>query len=212
MKIPNDLLNSVRQCLTEPTFDIQENFSLEKSKLHYEKRVKQWDNWNYKQNPAAKLTKEAFPYANLKEMSKVAEEAHSLCVNLNDMSFVKGIDWGTYGQNIVVFWYRLKTYGEWLHDWLKDAIIMAHDCPEDWARMIIERELWEWHYTNTQVHMFAEWKIDKEMLGRLGHYETYQPIEKKDIEKDIEKCIELLSGKDEKCEEEKETTVLTFKM
>ena len=44
MKTPDALLNSVRQCLAEPVFDIQKNFSLEKSKLHYEKRVKQWDN------------------------------------------------------------------------------------------------------------------------------------------------------------------------
>lgn len=44
MKKTNDLLNSVRQCLAEPSLSIKENFSLEKSKLHYEKRVKQWDN------------------------------------------------------------------------------------------------------------------------------------------------------------------------
>lgn len=207
MKTPDTLLNSVRQCLAEPVFDIQKNFSLEKSKLHYEKRVKQWDNWNYKQNPAAKLTKEAFPYANLKEMSKVAEEAHSLCVNLKDMSFVKGVDWGTYGQNIVVSWYRLKTFEEWLHDGLKDALIMACDCPEDGARMILESELWKGNYTNTMVHMFAEWKIDKEILKRLWQYEKYIPIEGLDIEKAIDRCKELLSS-----EEEKDVTVLTFKM
>jgi hypothetical protein len=44
MRKANDLLNSVRQCLAEPVFDIQENFSLEKSKFHYEKWVNQWDN------------------------------------------------------------------------------------------------------------------------------------------------------------------------
>lgn len=205
MKIPNDLLNSVRQCLAEPVLSIKQNFSLEKSKLHYEKRVKQWDNWNYKQNPAAKLCKETFSYANLKELSKVSEQANNLFINLTDLSFVKGIDWYTHGQNIVVIWYRLKTFDEWLHDWLYEALVMARDCPEDWARMIIERELGEWHYTNTQVHMFAEWKIDEETLKRLWHYETYRPVEWLDIEKAIDRCKELL-------EEEKEITVLTFKI
>lgn len=212
MKIPNDLLNSVRQCLTEPTFDIQENFSLEKSKLHYQKRVKQWDNWNYKQNLAVKKEEVSFDFGNLLELEWNAWQARNLYNNLKKEEFNKWVDWYIYGQNIVVMWYRLKTFDEWLHDWIKDALIMAHDCPEDWARMIIERELWEWHYTNTQVHMFAEWKIDKEMLERLWHYETYQSIDKEDIEKEIEKCVELLSEKDEKCEEGKETTVLTFKI
>lgn len=202
---PEDLLNSVCQCLAEPTFSIQKNFSIEESKKYYEKWKKQWDNGDYKQNLAVKREEVSFDFGSLSELWLMSTQAHNLYTNLKKEDFNKWVDWYIYGQNIVVSWYRLKSFDEWLHDWLKDALIMACDCPEDWARMIIERELGERHYTNAMIHMFAEWKIDKETLKRLWTYEKYSRIEWLDIEKAIEKCEELLDG-------EEETTVLTFKI
>lgn len=43
MKNPNNLLEDVKKCMTDPIYDIIQNFSLEKSKEWYEKRKKQWD-------------------------------------------------------------------------------------------------------------------------------------------------------------------------
>ena len=206
---PEDLLNSVRQCLAEPTFSIQKNFSIEDSKKHYEKWKKQWDNGDYKQNLAVKREEVSFDFSSLSELWLMTTQAHNLYTNLKKEDFNKWVDWYIYGQNIVVIWYRLKTFDEWLHDWLRDALTMASKCPEDWARMILERELWEWHYANSMVHMFAEWKIDKETLKRLWTYEKYIPVEWLDIETAIEKCKELLG---EWKEEKEDVTVLTFKI
>lgn len=212
MKTTNSLLNSVRQCLAEPVYDVQKNFSLEKSKGWYEKRKKQWDSWGYKQNPAVKKEEVSFDFGSLSELWLMTTQAHNLYVNLKKEDFNKWVDWCIYWQNIVVSWYRLKSFDEWLHDWLKDAIIMACDCPEDWARMIIERELWEGRYTNTAIHMYAEWKIDEETLKRLWQYEPYHYVEWLDIEEAIEKCIDLLWNDAKESDGEKNVTVLTFKL
>lgn len=44
MKVKSDLLKKCQECMVNPIADILENFSLEKSKFHYEKYAKQWDN------------------------------------------------------------------------------------------------------------------------------------------------------------------------
>lgn len=196
MQIPNTLLNSIRQCLAEPTCSIGENFSFVTSLVYYNKWVEQWNNWNYKQNPAVKKEEVSFDFGSLTELSWNAIQAHNMYVNLKKEDFNKWVDWYIYGQNIVVMWYRLKTFEEWLHDGLKDALIMASKYPEDWARMILERELWKGNYTNTMIHMFAEWKLDEETLKRLGQYEKYQSIEWVDIEKAIDFCIDPHNRKD----------------
>lgn len=204
MKTPSKLLNTVRQCLAEPTCSIRENFSFTKSLIHYNKWVKQWESWNRKQNRAVKKEEYSFEFTSLAELWLLSVQAHNMYTNLKKEDFNKWVDWYMCWQNIVIVWYRLKTFEEWLHDGLKDALIMARDCPEDWARKIIERELGEWNYTNTMIHMFAEWKLDEETLKRLGQYEKYQFIEWIDIEKAIDYCIDPKNRKD--------VEVLTLKM
>lgn len=211
MKNPNNLLEDVKKCMTDPVSDILLNFSIEKSRKGYEDRKKQWESGSFRDNPAVKKEEVSFDFGSLSELWLMAVQAHNLYTNLKKEDFNKWVDWYMYGQNIVVSWYRLKTFDEWLHDWLKDALIMAIECPEDWARMVIEKELGEGKYTNTAIHMYIEWKINDETLKRLWQYEKYQHMEDRDIEKDIEEAKKALLWMEE--DNKKDTvTVLTLKM
>lgn len=211
MKNPNNLLEDVKKCMTDPVSDLLLNFSLEKSKEWYEKREKQWDSWSYRQNPAAKKEEVSFDFTDLFELEWNAWQARNLYNNLKKEDFNKWVDWYIYWQNIVVSWYRLKTFDEWLHDWIKEALTMAYNSPEDWARMIIERQLWDGKYTNTAIHMYVEWKIDNETLKRLWQYEKYQYIDGRNVEKDIEEAKKALLWMEED-NKKGDVTVLTFKM
>lgn len=211
MKNPNNLLEDVKKCMTDPVSDILLNFSLEKSRKGYEDRKKQWECGSFRDNPAVKNEEVSFDFGSLSELWLVSVQAHNLYTNLKKENFNKWVDWHMRGQNIVVSWYRLKSFDEWLHDWLKDALVMAIDCPEDWARMVIERELGEGKYTNAAIHMYVEWKIDNETLKRLWQYERYQHIEDRDIEKDIEEAKKALLWMEEDNKKDA-VTVLTLKM
>lgn len=211
MKNPNNLLEDVKKCMTDPISDILLNFSLEKSRKGYEDRKKQWESGSFRNNPAVEKEEVSFEFISLLELEANANQARNLYNNLKKEDFNKWVDWYMRGQNIVVSWYRLKTFDEWLHDWLKDALVMAIDCPEDWARMVIEKELGEGKYTNTAIHMYIEWKIDNETLKRLWQYEKYQHMEDRDVEKDIEEAKKALLWMEE--DNKRDTvTVLTLKM
>lgn len=211
MKNPNNLLEDVKKCMVDPVSDLLLNFSLEKSKERYEKREKQWESWSFRQNPAVKKEEVSFDFGSLSELWLMTTQAHNLYVNLKKEEFNKWVDRYIYGQNIVVSWYRLKSFDEWLHDWIKEALTMAYSSPEDGARKVIEKELGEWIYTNTAVHMFAEWKIDNEALKRLWQYERYQHIDDRDVEKDIEEVRKALLWIEE--DNKKDTVaVLTLKV
>ena len=211
MKNPNNLLEDVKKCMTDPISDLLLNFSLEKSKEWYEKRKKQWESGGITNNPAAKKEEVSFDFGSLSELWLVAAQAHNLYINLKKEDFNKWVGRYMYGQNIVVSWYRLKTFDEWLHDWIKEALTMAYNTPEDGVRKVLERELGEWTYTNTAIHMYVEWKIDNETLKRLWQYEKYQHIDDRDVEKDIEEVKKALLWMEE--DNKKSTvTVLTFKM
>lgn len=211
MKNPNNLLEDVKKCMTDPVSDILLNFSIEKSRKGYEDRKKQWERGNFRDNPAVKNEEVRFEFTSLFELEWNAVQARNLYNNLKKESFNKWVDWYMRGQNIVVSWYRLKTFDEWLHDWLKDALVMAIDCPEDWARMVVEKGLGEGKYTNTAIHMYVEWKIDNETLKRLWQYERYQHIEDRDVEKDIEEAKKALLWMEEDNKKDA-VTVLTLKM
>lgn len=203
----SNLLEDIQKCMTDPVYDICKNFSLEKSKEWYEKRVKQWESGSFRQNPAVKKEEISFDFTDLFELEWNAWQARNLYNNLKKETFNKWVDWYIYWQNIVVSWYRLKTFDEWLHDWLKDALFMAYQTPEDGARKIIERELWDWMYSNGAVHLFIEWIITEDILKRLGQYEKYQEIKWRDIEEDIEQAKKALEDM-----EENNVTVLKLKI
>lgn len=211
MKNPNNLLEDVKKCMTDPISDLLLNFSLEKSREWYEKRKKQRDSWGYRQNPAVKREEVSFDFGSLFELEWNAWQARNLYNNLKKEDFNKWVDWYIYWQNIVVSWYRLKTFDEWLHDWIKEALILAYQFPEDGTRKVLERELGDGRYTNTAIHMYVEWKIDNETLKRLWQYEEYQHIDDRDIEKDIEEVRRALLWMEED-NKKSNVEVLTFKM
>lgn len=193
----DNLLEDVQKCLTDPVYSVAHNFSLVKSREYYAKWEKAWNSWNYKQNPAVKLEEVSFDFSSLSELWLMATQAHNMYVNLKREDFNKWVDWYIYWQNIVVSWYRLKTFDEWLHDWLKDALYNASQTPEDWVRILLERELGKWVYTNTAIHLYTEEKIDKETLKRLWTYERYMLLEERDIEEDIEQVKKALEDMEE---------------
>lgn len=211
MKNPNNLLEDVKKCMTDPISDLLLNFSLEKSREWYEKRKKQWDSWGYRQNPVSKKEEFSFDFGSLLELEWNASLARNLYNNLKKEDFNKWVDWYIYWQNIVVSWYRLKTFDEWLHDWIKEALILAYQFPEDGTRKVLERELGGGRYTNTAIHMYVEWKIDNETLKRLWQYEEYQHINDRDIEKDIEEVRRALLWMEED-NKKSNVEVLTFKI
>lgn len=211
MKNPNNLLEDVKKCMTDPISDLLLNFSLEKSREWYEKRKKQWDSWGYRQNPAVKKEEISFDFGDLFELEWNAWQARNLYNNLKKEDFNKWVDWYIYWQNIVVSWYRLKTFDEWLHDWIKEALILAYQFPEDGSRKVLERELGDGRYTNTAIHMYVEWKIDDKILKRLWQYEGYQHIDDRDIEKDIEEVRKALLWMEED-NKKSNVEVLTFKI
>lgn len=206
----NNLLEDIQKCMVDPIYDICKNFSLEKSREFYDKWAKQWNAGDYKQNPADKHEEVSFPFASLDDLSLKSIEAQNTYVNLKRESFIKGCDWYIYWQNIIVSWHRLKTFEEWLHDGLKDALTIHYKSPEDGIRKMVVREFW-WYVSNTDIHLFVEWKIDEETLKRLAHYENPQSIEDRDIEKDIEEAIKALKDMEEN-NKPSNVEILTLKM
>lgn len=206
----NNLREDMQKCMVDPIYDICKNFSLEKSKIHYEKWAVQWAMNDYQQNPADKLEEVSFAFANLNDLSLRSIEAQNLYINMKRQDYIKGCEWHLYWQNVVVSWHRLKTFDEWLHDWLKDALEQHNKCPEDWIRKMYAKDF-GWYLSNVDIHLFVEWKIDEEVLKRLSTYEAPQAIEDRDIEKDIEEAKKALEDIEE-CNKKKDVTVLTLKV
>ena len=184
MKNPNNLLEDVKKCMTDPISDILLNFSIEKSRKGYDERVKQWESWSFRQNPAVEKEEVSFDFGSLSELWLVTTQAHNLYVNLKREDFNKWVDWCIYGQNIVVSWYRLKSFDEWLHDWLKDALVMAIDCPEDWARMVVEKGLGEGKYTKKFCNLSCSASFNNK--SRKISDETKQKIQLSLLQKNSE--------------------------
>lgn len=204
-----NLLEDVQKSMTDPVYDICKNFSLEKSKTYYAQWADQWAAGNYLQNPAVKKEEVSFPFTDLHEAANQCCQANNMYLNLKQQDFNRWVDWYVYWQNIVVSWYRLKTFNEWLHNGLKDALVMHCNTPEDGVRKILYKELWDGMYSNGAIHMFAEGIITEDILKRLGQYEKYQSIKDRDIEKDIEEAKKALEDMEEN---NKGVTVLKLKI
>lgn len=208
-KVKSDLLKKCQECMANPIADILENFSLEKSKFHYEKWAKQREMGDRYQNPADKHEEVSFAFASLDDLAVKSIEAHNLYTNIKAKEFFKGADWYMYWHNIVVSWHRLKSFDEWLHDWLKDALTQHYKDPENGIRKMLDKERWGWLYWNVDIHLWLEWKIDDEAMQRMGRYEPCQSIEGRDLEKDIEEAVKALKSGEKK---EWDVTVLTLKV
>lgn len=203
-KMTENLLEDVQKCMADPVSNVIQNFSLDKSEEHYNKWVVQWSMWDYKFNPAAKKEEEYVYYDSLLDLPAKASEAHNLCVNLRMKEFNKGVERHICDKYIVIMRYRLKTFNEWLHDWLSHALSHAYMEPEHGARMILARELWEGVYTNTMIHCFCDGQINAETLKRLWHYEKCNGIVKRVMEEDIEQAMKALEDIEESNEEGEE--------
>lgn len=219
-----NLLEDVQKCMVDPVSNILQNFSLEKSEEYYNNWVFKWGCGDFRWNPAVKLEEERIEYDGLVDLPTKSAEAHNLCINLKSKEYNKGVEWHVDDQFILVVWYRLKTFDEWLHDGLAVALTQAYNCPEEGAKMIIERELWKWVYRDVYVHLFVEWKIDADTLKRLWQNESWRPVCKwRNLETDIEACMTALydmeennseTGQKSPEEEDKKsgTTVFKFKI
>lgn len=68
MENPNNLLEDVKKCMTDPVSDVLLNFSLEKSRKGYEDRKKQWECGGFRDNPAVKNEEVSFDFGSLSEL------------------------------------------------------------------------------------------------------------------------------------------------
>lgn len=212
MKVVEDnLLEDIQKCMTDPVSDVLQNFSLEKSRKFYKKHVEEWNADLYEANPVALHSVETFAFETLEEMGQQSKQAETMVYNLQGLAFVKWVKWEIRWKNIVVSWYRLKTFDEWLEFWLMDALELARSMPEDWARQILERKLGDWTYTNTAIHMYIEWVLTKKQLERLSKYEWYRSIEEWDLSEEVQKAKDALEDMEEE-NSKKDVTVLTLKM
>lgn len=203
MRKENETLELCQKIMVDPIADIKQNFSLEKSKFHYDKWAKQREMGDRYQNPADKHEEVAIDFGGLDDLAIKSIEAHNLYINIKAKEFFKGVDWYLRWHSIVVSWHRLKTFDEWLHDWLKDAITQHYKDPERSVQKILREKFNGWFYSNTDIHLWLEWKVDDEVLERLGKYEQCQSIEDRDLEKDIDDAKKALL--------ESGITVLTLK-
>lgn len=204
MRKKNETLELCQKIMVDPIVDIKQNFSLEKSKFHYEKWAKQREMGDRHNNPADKHEEVVMDFGGLDELAVKSIEAHNLYTNIKAKEFFKGADWHLRWHSIVVSWHRLKTFDEWLHDWLKDAITQHYKDPERSVQKILREKFDGWFYSNTDMHLWLEWKIDDEILERLGRYENERTINDRDLEKDIDDAKKALL--------ESGITVLTLKV
>lgn len=211
MRKTNETLELCQKIMVDPIVDILENFSLEKSREYYEKWSKQWNMGDRFQNPADMHEEVSFPFDSLSALWLMSIEAHNLYTNVKSKEFFKWADWYMYWQNIVVSWHRLKTFDEWLHDGLKDAITQHYKEPEKSIQKVLREKLGSWWYSNTDMHLWLEWKIDDETLIRLGQYEESKRILDRDLEEDIAAATQALLDK-EASEKKSDVTVLTLKL
>lgn len=180
-----NLLEDVKKCLTDPIYNITQNFSLQKSREYYNKWAKQWEMWDYNLNLANKVEELHFPFTNLDELAIKSIEAQNVYTNLKKEDYIKWCSWCVYWQDVVVRWNRLKTFEEWLYDGLKDALKSFYKEPEWGVRKMLIEKLGKWYYENTEIHLFAAEKIDEDVLLRLWQYEEPRSVEDRDIEEDI---------------------------
>ena len=82
--------------MANPIADILENFSLEKSKFHYDKWAKQREMGDRHNNPADKHEEVSFAFASLDDLAVKSIEAHNLYTNIKAKEFFKGADWYMY--------------------------------------------------------------------------------------------------------------------
>lgn len=197
MRVQNNLLEDVKKCLVDSVYDITQNFSLEKSRTYYNLWKEKWDRWDYRLNPVAVLERFDFNYSNLAELSLKSMEAQNLYSNIDKDDLFKWVRYCVITWMIRVEWYRLKTFDEWLEQWLKDALMMHYKNPEDWARKVLQKRLWKWLYDNSSIHMYVEWEITEEQLHRLATYELPRKITWWDIDDDIYQAKKALYDMEE---------------
>lgn len=86
-------------------------------------------------------------------------------------------EWYMVGDNeVVVMWSRLKTFDEWLNQWLKDALCNAIRDPYEKARDLLCEKLNIPFLTRSAVDAFVEEEVNEEQLQAIfqewdGRYE-----------------------------------------
>lgn len=203
----NSLRSKIKRVLKDPIADVVLNYSVEKAEEYYTKACKQWEQGDYQGWAKVDVHEtEVFPFGCLEDAAEQAKLAQNLYNNMKkeDKPYIRKLDWYLYGQNFVVSWHRLKTWDEYLHDGIKDALEQAYKNAEGGARLILERETDIKNASNTDIHCFAEWIIDKETLERLSKYEPNTVFKGRDVEEDIKQCIKELDERMEYFEKKEE--------
>lgn len=171
-----NLVEDVKKTLTDPIYNVTHNFSVEKSREYYDGWAKEFCDGLVKGNPAIEEEFEVFEYNTLEELQDVIVEAKWLLKALYEMPHVDE-EWYMVGDNeVVVMWSRLKTFDEWLNQWLKDALCNAIRDPYEKARDLLCEKLNIPFLTRSAVDAFVEEEVNEEQLQAIfqewdGRYE-----------------------------------------
>lgn len=209
-----NILEDVKKSIEDPVYWVSLNYSLEKCEEYYDKRVKQWDNWdsNPYSNQWAKREEEVIPFNDLLDLPDAVKQAKTLMNNLKEKDWVKKVNYEVKPNSIVVTWYRLKTFDEWLENGLEDALEKANrDIYAD-ARLYLHNKCGiDWYIWDEEIAAFASGLINLDTLKFLHTRYPTKRFEWRDMKEDIKELKRILYDKAEVPEKEIKVAVLTFK-
>lgn len=208
-----NILEDVKKSLEDPVYGVALNYSLEKCEEYYDKRVKQWNNWNIDPytNPGVKKEEEVIKFNDLADLPRAIEEAKNLLSNLDNMDWVKKARYDVLPHSIRVTRVRLKTFDEWLEEGLKDALERAYTniCAD--ARIYLHNKCGlGWYVWDREIEAFATGLIDYDALKFLHNSQPVKEFEWRDVKNDVQELKRILYDRAEK--PTKDVTVLTLKM
>lgn len=207
-----NILEDVKKSIEDPVYGVSLNYSLEKCEEYYDKRVRQWNNGdiNPYSNVVVKKEEEVIPFNDLLELPEAVKQAKTLIDNLENMDWVKKPSYEVLPKAIVVKWFRLKTFDEWLEDGLKDALEKASMNVYADARLYLHNKCGiEWYIWDEEIAAFSSGLINFDTLKFLHTKHPTQKFEWRNMDEDIKELKRILYDKFEKVE--KDVTVLTLK-
>lgn len=152
-----NLVEDVKKAILDPVYGVSLNFSLEKAREWYDKKVSSWHFSAYEEEC------ERFEWGNDKEMQEKMAEATNLFISVKNMSRVKNATINVYTTCAYVERERLKTFEEYLDEWLSDALKNSYENPaHNWA-LILERELWV-KVTDDEAYLFSIGALDEDSI------------------------------------------------
>lgn len=141
------LLEDIEKSLEDPIYGVCQNYSLDKCEDYYNKHVMEWGAGICIWNPAAAYEVEIIEMNDVCDIASAGRQAANLVASLKDAPFFKEVWYSVKQNEIVVHWFRLKTFDEWLEKGIKDALKDTYEDKYSNAKILLanqEKEWFEW--------------------------------------------------------------------